>query len=182
MALPELTDDERSLIERLKAKGISFEGLEHQEMWHDKTYHYLPYHFDSGFEKSIFSCFLLQMINRHGIEAYYNGDNSLTEFKIDCYKQDGGNWLYIGKYTPDFLLIKRSGEGKIDRMLIVETKGGVYESKFLDRLKFMEDEFLRLNNGVKGFPRFSFLYMKDTDTEDGRAAELGKAVSDFFDN
>lgn len=35
------------------------------------------------------------------LEVYYNGERSMTEFKIKCYKHSGAKWNYIGLYTPD---------------------------------------------------------------------------------
>ena len=68
----------------------------------------------------------------------------LTEFKIKCYKHNGNKWQYLGMYTPDFLIIKRK-DGKINKAIIVETKGEIYanDSMFKEKRSFMEQEFIK---------------------------------------
>lgn len=51
----------------------------------NRSFHYLPYRTDSDFEQT-------------------------SEFKIKCYKKSGNKWIYIGLYTPDFLVIPRYAE------------------------------------------------------------------------
>lgn len=89
----------------------------------DKTYHYLPYKFDSSFEINYFSNSLQAIIKDKHLEVYFNGDDELTDFKIRCYKQRGRAWSYIGKYTPDFLLLSRDEQNAIKQVIIIETKG-----------------------------------------------------------
>lgn len=180
-AAPTLTAEMQALIDKIKAMGMTVKGDKDPHPERSKTYHYIPYHFDSQFEEKFFTQSLMRIIRDRQLEVYFNGDNALTDFKIDCYKRKGRGWRYVGKYTPDFLLLSRKS-GKIDRMLIIETKGGIYEDSFKERRRFMEEEFLKLNNGVEGQPKFSFLYIKDTDKEDEREAKLITAVNDFFNN
>ena len=87
----------------------------------------------------------------------------MTEFKIKCYKQTNGKWTYIGLYTPDFLIIKRK-DGKIDKAIIVETKGKIYanDPTFKDKRAFMETEFSKQNNSAFGYERFDYLYLEDS--------------------
>src|SRR3712207_6988542 len=77
--------------------------------------------------------------------SYFNGDDTLTDFKIDCFKRVGNNWRYIGRYVPDFLLISRNEQQQIDKVIIIETKGEGFAAKFKDRLDFMS-EFVKKNN------------------------------------
>ena len=94
-------------------------------------------------------------------EAYYNGDDNLTEFKIRCFKRQNERWRYIGTYTPDFLIFQRRG-GEIEKVLIVETKGRLYanDSAFQDRRQFAETEFLEQNERFFGYRRFEYLYIE----------------------
>lgn len=98
-------------------------------------------------------------IENLGLEVYYNGDHAMTEFRIKCYKHIGGNWSYVGIYTPDFLIIKRK-DGKIHKIIIVETKGEIYanDPTFKDKKTFMETEFSERNNIAYGYERFDYLY------------------------
>ena len=115
------------------------------------------------------------------LEIYYNGDSALTEFKIRCYKSNGGKWSYIGIYTPDFLIIKRK-DGKIYKAIIVETKGEIYanDPKFKDKKCFMETEFVNQNNKAFGYKRFDYLYLEDTQSENERITLTHQKIREFF--
>ncbi|MCM1259206.1 MAG: DEAD/DEAH box helicase family protein, partial [Roseburia sp.] len=74
----------------------------------DHSFHYLPYHTGSKFEQTFLAEVLtFPEIESLNLEVYYNGDNALTEFKIKCYKKTDRKWVYIGMYTPDFLILQR---------------------------------------------------------------------------
>lgn len=149
----------------------------------DRSFHYLPYHTDSGFEQ-IFLREVLTFpeIERLGLEVYYNGDRSMTEFKIKCYKRSAGAWQYVGMYTPDFLILQRK-DGKIHKAMIAETKGEAYanDPKFKDKKAFVETEFLRQNNAAFGYARFEYLYLKDTLPELDRLVLTQKKICAFFE-
>lgn len=149
----------------------------------DRTYHYLPYRMDSGFESRFLSEIItLQCVHDRGLEVYYNGDRQFTEFRIDCFRQNAHKqWVYIGKYTPDFLIVQRK-ESKIHRALIVETKGGLYaqDEAFRNRKAFVETEFLRQNNDKFGYRRFDYLYLEDTLTEQERINQTNNIITQFF--
>lgn len=145
----------------------------------DHTYHYLPYHFDSDLEIDYFSRSLLSIINGQKLEAYFNGDDTLTEFKIRCYKQVGKAWHYIGRYVPDFLILRRGDDGQIRQVLIIETKGEGYSAKFADRKTFM-NKFVALNNEYYGYPRFDFLYIEDTLSKEQQDKLTIEKIQQFF--
>lgn len=148
----------------------------------DRSFHYLPYHTDSGFEQ-IFLREVLTFpeIERLGLEVYYNGDRSMTEFKIKCYKRSGNAWQYVGIYTPDFLILQRK-DGKIHKAMIAETKGEAYanDPKFKDKKAFVETEFLRQNNAAFGYARFEYLYLEDTLPERDRLVMTQRKICEFF--
>ena len=106
----------------------------------------------------------------------------MTEFKIKCYKKSGGKWNYIGKYTPDFLIIKRK-DGTIHKAIIVETKGQIYanDPTFVDKRRFMETEFVKQNNSAFGYERFDYLYLEDTMTESERITITHNKIKAFFE-
>ena len=148
----------------------------------NRSFHYLPYHTDSNFEQKFLSEVLtLDEIEKYNLEVYYNGDRSLTEFKIKCYKSTGGKWSYIGMYTPDFLIIKRK-DNQINKAIIVETKGEIYgkDPKFQDKRYFTETAFVTQNNKQYGYDRFSYLYLEDTLTEDERIKMTHRKICEFF--
>lgn len=147
----------------------------------DKTFHYLPYDFtQSGFEKNFLTqIMLLEIFKNEALEIYYNGDKALTEFKINCYERATKGWKRIGKYTPDFLVIKRDGEA-IAKILIVETKGEGYVSQevFIKKMAFTKERFIPLNNDKFGYKRFDYLYIQDDDKE--FLAKTEQKIIDFF--
>ncbi|MDD6672713.1 MAG: DEAD/DEAH box helicase family protein [Eubacteriales bacterium] len=148
----------------------------------DRTYHYLPYRVDSSFESKFYNELSINTLLKDlDLEIYYNGDSALTEFKIRCYKSNGGKWSYIGIYTPDFLIIKRK-DGKIYKAIIVETKGEIYanDPKFKDKKCFMETEFVNQNNKAFGYKRFDYLYLEDTQSENERITLTHQKIREFF--
>ena len=149
----------------------------------DRSYHYLPYHVDSRFETIFLNEVLtLQCIREHGLEVYYNGDGQFTEFRIDCFKKNGhGQWKFIGRYTPDFLIIKRKDD-KIHKVLIVETKGALYaqDEAFRDRRAFVEGQFIKQNEEKFGYRRFDYLYLEDTLSDSERINKTNDIINKFF--
>lgn len=152
----------------------------------DKSFHYLPYHTDSGFERRFMDELLPYLddpkIKPLNLELYYNGDRTLTEFQIKCYKSVNGHWRYIGLYTPDFLLIQRR-DGKIHKAIIIETKGELYarEPTFKDKRKFTETEFIQQNNAKFGYGRFEYLYFEDRMSEGERLRMVRENIILFFE-
>ncbi len=111
----------------------------------DISFNYIPYKMDSEFEQNTLAE-MLKLAELKGLEIYFNGykDEKLQSFWIQTPR---------GKYTPDFLILKRKG-GKyrknrkaiIDKVFIVETKGKpYYNDEFKAKEKFVNDEFLRHN-------------------------------------
>ena len=148
----------------------------------DRSFHYLPYRTDSCFEQTFLKEVLsFDEIEKLGLEVYYNGDCAMTEFKIKCYRQNGGKWRYVGIYTPDFLIIKRK-KGTIHKIIIVETKGEIYanDSVFKDKKNFMATEFSKQNNAAYGYERFDYLYLEDTLSEKDRLTLTHKKINEFF--
>lgn len=150
----------------------------------NRTFHYLPYDFrQSGFELHFLQQALtLAELHNKGLELYYNGERHITAFKILCYcKSAYGNWKRVGFYTPDFLLIQRK-EDSIHKVLIIETKGSGFadQIKFRLRRKFMETEFLQMNNESFGYDRFEFLYLAEEEGMTRNLAVLNKIITTFF--
>lgn len=146
-----------------------------------KTYHYLPYHFDSKFEEQYFINSLTSIIKNKNLEYYFNGDDTLTEFKIDCYKQVGRVWKYIGKYVPDFLVIQRTPDKIIHKVLIIETKGKGFARNFEEKRSFMENTFIQKNREKFGYQRFKFLYLLEEEkTQDPINDKTITEIKSFF--
>ncbi|MBR0183321.1 MAG: DEAD/DEAH box helicase family protein [Bacteroidaceae bacterium] len=125
------------------------------------TYHYLPYHFDSNLERNYFADQLIALLKGDSfkdlhLEVYFNGDDTISDFGIECYKQVDGVWQRIQHYYPDFLMLQRGSDGKACRVLIIETKGKVYEDSFKDKEAFMK-KFISDNS-----EHFDFLYLKES--------------------
>jgi type III restriction enzyme len=154
------------------------------------TFHYLPYNFgasgSSGFEmQTIQETLRLTDFKSKQLEIYYNGDNSLTQFKIDCFAKNSTNrWNKVGEYTTDFLIIKRSTKDKIHKVLMVETKGEGFSNNqdFLKRKHFVETEFLKLNQDKFGYQRFDFLYLEDSKNIAANITKLNNKLNQFFND
>ncbi len=135
----------------------------------DRSYHYLPYRTGSSFERELLAEALHRAeLTERDLEIYYNGDASLTEFRIRCYRRlptsQGGGWTSVGLYTPDFLILHRDKASCIiDACLILETKGDLYagDPAFQKRKFFTAGEFLRLNANRSGVPRFQYLCLDE---------------------
>lgn len=179
----ELSPEVQKLIDQLSALGQDVSALKPQKDPHPErkqTYHYMPYRFDSGLEIEYFSKEILPLINGKPLELYFNGDDTLTEFKINCYKKNGAQWRYIGKYVPDFLLLSRTADNLIDKVIIIETKGEGFAAKFADKREFMQSEFIQKNNEKIGYSRFEFLYLEDTLTAEQRRQKTLQKINEFF--
>lgn len=183
-APPELSEEVLKKLEELSALGIDTSALAPKKDTHperEKTYHYLPYHFDSGFEIKYFRDSILPLIKDKKLEVYFNGDDTLTDFKIDCFHQKGEAWQYIGKYVPDFLLISRNADREIHKVIIIETKGEGFAAKFTEKKEFMKT-FIQKNNEKFGYPRFDFLYLEETLSKEERERRTLEAIETFFIN
>ncbi len=102
---------------------------------------------DSEFEQNALAE-MLKMSELASLEVYFNGyrDERLQSFWIQTPR---------GKYTPDFLVLKRKDGMKyeknqtilIEKAIIIETKGKpYYNDEFRAKEKFIKEEFLKYNN------------------------------------
>lgn len=167
-------------IEGLKNNPDSYDTLDN--IGASCSYHYLPYHFDSRLEEQVFSQALLPLARQHQLEVYFNGDDLLTEFAINCYKRQGTKgWSYLGKYYPDFLMLQRTESGEIARLLIIETKGVAFAALFQDKKAFVEQYFLQLNNQEHSLPyEMDFLYLEEQKSMEQLEQLLTSKVNTFF--
>ncbi len=120
-------EDMNKEIERIDPQNISF--------------NYIPYKMDSDFERNTLTE-MLKMSELAGLEVYFNGykDNRLESF-----------WIQTpdGVYTPDFLVLKRSGKN-ISKVLVMETKGSsFYDNEFKRKEKFVKEVFIKYNPNFK---------------------------------
>lgn len=154
------------------------------------TFHYLPYNFgasgSSGFEmQAIQETLRLANFKMKDLEIYYNGDNYLTQFKIDCFtKNNSKRWNKVGEYTTDFLIIKRTEKEKIHKVLMIETKGEGFSNNpdFVKKKNFVETEFLKLNQEKFGYQRFDFLYLEDSENIIANNTKLSNKLNQFFND
>jgi type III restriction enzyme len=148
-----------------------------------RTLHYTPYNFmQSNFEKQLVEKTLeFDFLEKYALELYFNGDRAVSDFQIECFdKTASGRYIRIGNYTPDFLMLQRKNDNSIGKILIIETKGGIYGSDFKRKRRFMEEDFVRENESRFGFKRFDFLYLEDGDPLNNNIAKLEKTIKTFF--
>ncbi len=155
----------------------------------NNSFHYLPYNFggsgSSGFEiQTLQETLRLADFKTKELETYYNGERGLTEFVINCFAKEGKYWKNIGKYTTDFLIVKRTAKDKIHKALLIETKGALYaEDKVFQRKKnYVETEFLILNQEKFGYQRFDFLYLEDSKNIAANITKLKNKLNQFFND
>lgn len=176
-------------IDLFSLMGVNIEmpkSISNEMAAKDRTFHYLPYNFiQSGFElKFLKEVISLSAFSNNKLEIYYNGDRNLTKFKIACYEQKNKRWNKVGDYTPDFLVIERKND-EINKVLIIETKGSGFadQPEFIARRKFMENEFLKMNNEKFGYQRFEYLYLSDnTKMNDNLCLFISKIDTFFKEN
>lgn len=149
----------------------------------NRTFHYIPYVFNqSKFEKNFMSDLLrLNRFKSSDLEVYYNGDHNISSFRIECFKTEDRKTKKIGLYTPDFLVIERK-DNKINKVLIIETKGQGFRSQqeFIDRKNYIEKEFVPFNNKKLGYKKFDYLYIEDTLKENEISDILNNKIHEFF--
>jgi hypothetical protein len=164
--LPKIT---KSQVQRLQTRpNRMVEDFEDTDLDpQDISFNYLPYRFDSDFELSAIDE-MLKLNDLSNLEVYFNGikQQELNSFSIQTPQ---------GRYTPDFLIIKRKGKryelqennkqdeqaGEIDKMLIIETKGEpYYTEEFQQKEKFVKDVFLKHN------PKFEYVCFIDKGKND----------------
>ena len=167
----------------------------------------------SGFEiETLQMALQLSDFKNKQLEIYYNGERGLTEFVINCFAKEGKYWKnigklkkfhrnstknitrkqkqnkrktqFIGKYTTDFLIIKRTKKDKIHKALLIETKGALYaEDKVFQKKKnYVETEFLKLNQDKFGYQRFDFLYLEDSKNIVINITKLNNKINNFFND
>jgi len=186
--------------ETLEAQGMGNMMMPYDSFKADKEYlptvksknnsfHYLPYNFggsgSSGFEiETLQKALQLSDFKNKQLEIYYNGERGLTEFVINCFAKEGKYWKNIGKYTTDFLIIKRTEKDKIHKALLIETKGALYaEDKVFQKKKnYVETEFLKLNQEKFGYLRFDFLYLEDSKNIIANITKLNNKINNFFND
>ncbi len=155
----------------------------------NKSFHYLPYNFGAAGSSSLEfemlqKTLLLSDFQIMNLEIYYNGERGLTEFVINCFAKEGKYWKNIGKYTTDFLVVKRTAKDKIHKALIIETKGALYaaDKVFQRKKNYVETEFLKLNKEKFGYSRFDFLYLEDSKDISANIAKLNGKINQFFND
>lgn len=148
----------------------------------DRTYHYLPYHLDSKLEEDYLNSVVNHIKTVPGVEFYFNGDDTLTDFRIRCYTKRGEAWKLDGYYYPDFIMLTRNSDNTINKIVIVETKGEGFAGKFIPRKQFMDDVFIKLNNDKYGRERFQFLYIEDTLDKEARLQKTIDTIKTFLQN
>jgi type III restriction enzyme len=149
-----------------------------------KTFHDLPYEQErngsNAFDLRILTDTLqLERLKDLNLEIYFADDRNLTGFIIDCFEEADGHWKNIGKYSPDFLIIRRQKKDKIYKILLVQTRRSV--SKVLQKKKeFVEKHFIHFNNKNSGYQRFDFICLVESAGRDQSIYQLTHRITRFF--
>lgn len=178
--------DIQAAIETLRSVGnnVAADALESQykttgDPKNSRTYQYIPYSFDSGLEKRYYDNILRGLLGTfNDIEVYFNGDEAMTNFYIECYDKSNSYWKRIGNYFPDFLILKRNSENQIYKVILAETKGTPFEASFMPKRKFM-DKFLAINNASES-TQFEFLYIPESFDDATQYNETKQKIENFL--
>lgn len=167
------------MIEALKQRGIPVNiGNEnkHPERW--RTYHYLPYRFESQRTLHYFSDTLLQIdaLRKKHLEVYYTGEEGLSKFAIDCYRRHDTQLTFTGVYRPDFIIMSRTADKKIHRVLLIETEGKGTEEK----RDFVKSDFIPRDTRQVGYQRYALLVLPKTLTDREMRQLTESAIDQFF--
>ena len=129
----------------------------------EKSFNYLPYKFDSSYEKTFLKN-VLSNITDYDLEVYYNGykNNLLESLKIIT---------PYGKYTPDFVILKKNHSGDIEKIMLIETKGDPFVTE--SKEEFVKTKFLENN------PNYSYIRIGDT-SDTNEYNKMLSAISDFM--
>lgn len=146
------------------------------------TYHYLPYMFGDDSEFEYFRKALIPIVSGSNIECYYNGDDTLTGFRIRCYRRSSGRWTYDGCYVPDFVMIRRDGQGGIERLCMIETRGGDFACKNRERIDFVSKVFVPKNNEMFHNERFRFMSVRPSESVRKQTEQTLRMIDDFFNH
>jgi len=142
--MPKISEED---IKLYKKHPEDLEGEANNIDPQDISFNYIPYKMDSSFEQNALAN-MLKMSELSGLEVYFNGykNEELQSFYIETPR---------GRYTPDFLIIKRKDDkkyknkknkGKIEKILIIETKGKpFYNEEFRQKENFVKQEFIKYN-------------------------------------
>ncbi|WP_240919362.1 DEAD/DEAH box helicase [Nonlabens sp. SY33080] len=190
LSIEEFDKQKQKRIEELAKKG-DFKGVQEEAAKYinplieqkDKSFHLLPYNFDSGFESDFLNGIIkLNTFRENNLEIYFNGERGITEFVINCFAKKGKRWNKVGKYTTDFLIIKRNTKDAIHKALIIETKGEGYanDKDFIKKKNFIETDFLKHNEDKFGYKKFDFLYLEDSNKLLDNIAEVNQRINQFF--
>ncbi|HBI57646.1 MAG: DEAD/DEAH box helicase family protein [Duncaniella sp.] len=175
---PDIDLEIQQALELLRKKGFyapKYNADENRVL--NRTYQYLPYHFDSKLEQNYFVKTILNGIlpGNPSLEAYFNGDDTLTDFCVKCYDNEyDGQYKYVGLYYPDFVILQRDDTGKISRAVIVETKGTGFAQAFEAKRRYMETRFKELNDN------FEFLFLSESLSDEQRSETTLKTIKNFF--
>jgi hypothetical protein len=193
-SVEEITSDEDAKIKQFEAViqlassnallatelGNQIEDIKRSKLpikYKDQSFHYIPYDFaSSAFERTILEhIFQLSAFQRNQLEVYFNGDRFLSTFKIRIYKKISDEWKLVqDQYTPDFLVIQRDKK-KVEKALIIETKGGHLAHVFSNIKQFMENTFLELNGNA-----FDFLYLEDSQDTNYHLQLITDKINHYF--
>lgn len=176
----------QSAIDMLRSAGnnVAADDLESKyrksgDPRNERTYQYLPYSFDSELERRFYDSVLRGLLDTFtDIEVYFNGDEAMTNFYIECYDNSNKYWKRIGNYFPDFLILKRNPDKQISKVILAETKGTPFETSFLPKKKFME-KFLAINNATES-TQFDFLYIPESFDDDRQSNETIEKIENFL--
>lgn len=174
----------RNLGQDEAANKLESDYLPKTDSENKRTYQYIPYSFDSGLESSYYIRDLRGILKRFedkNVEIYFSGDETLSDFFIECYEDSDGCWRKIGKYFPDFLILRRNDDNVITKVIIVETKGTPYESSFLLKKDFMQ-RFIEMNEEADNNTRFDFLYIPERMGDTNRYVETVNRIENFLNS
>ncbi len=118
----------------------------------------------------------MDALRKKRLEVYYTGEEGLSKFAIDCYSRHNSQLAFAGLYRPDFIIMSRTADKKIHRVLLIETEGkGTVEKR-----DFVKNDFIPRDARQAGYQRYALLVLPQTLSDREMHQLTEHAVDQFF--
>ena len=79
-------------------------------------------------------------------------------------------------------MIRRDGQGGIERLCMIETRGGDFACKNRERIDFVSKVFVPKNNEMFHTERFRFMSVRPSESVRKQTEQTLRMIDDFFNH